>query len=472
MEAKKTVVILGAGPSGLAAGLELINNEYNVIIVERDNQVGGISKTVKYKDYHFDVGGHRFFTKNKEVNELWKSLLNKDFKKTKRLSRIYYNKKFFKYPIEIKDTLINAGLATSIACMTSYTKYRLFPVKPEKSFADWTSNRFGNKLFEMFFKSYTEKVWGVSTNELSAEWAMQRIKGLSLWEAVKNSVLKPKKKNKSLIDQFLYPTFGPGMMYEEMARIIKEKGGQILLNRNVVQILNKGNRVEKVIVEDDKKIKAEIACDYVISTIPLPTTIKLMNLKNQHKAKKIYQNLKFRDFISVNLIINNRDLFPDTWLYIHDPNIKMGRIQNYKNWSQHMTPDQNHSPIGCEYFCKQGDSFWNNTDSELIELASKELTTMNLINKGDVIEGHVYRMKDAYPIYFGNYRKAIANARQIVEDIANLHVAGRGGMFRYNNMDHSILTGLTAARNINKNNKKTSADIWSINADEEYQESE
>lgn len=458
---RKNIVILGAGPAALTAGLELSQKGHNVTLIEREFQVGGISKTVQSNGFRFDVGGHRFFTKNETVNNLWKKTLGKDFKRTPRLSRIFYNNKFFKYPIEIGDTLKNAGVLTSILCMVDFIRYRIIPIKPEKSFADWVTNRFGKRLFDMFFKSYTEKVWGISTKELSAEWATQRIKGLSLSGAVKNAMFKPKEKAKSLIEEFMYPKFGPGMMYEKMADNIKKSGGKIFLGQSISSIRTRGNKVVEVLTEDNKSYKG----DFFISTIPLPSTIKFLTPKIK-SLQGIDQDLKFRDFLSVNLVLRKRDVFPDTWIYVHDPSVIMGRIQNFKNWSEYMTPDKDLTPIGCEYFCNQGDDLWNKSDLELIQLATEEIVRIGFADADQVIDGNVYRMRDAYPVYMGNYKEAVERAKEVIDRFSNLSVAGRGGMFRYNNMDHSILAGLYAARNIMGEDN----DLWSVNTEEEYHE--
>lgn len=460
----KTVVILGAGPAALSAGLELNKKGFKTILIEREDKIGGISKTILYKGHRFDVGGHRFFTKSKEVNKLWHDTLGKDFVPTPRLSRIYYNRKFFMYPVEVKDTLLKAGIWTSIICVASYFKYKFFPIKPEKSFEDWVTNRFGQKLFKMFFQSYTEKVWGISTKKLSAEWATQRIKNLSMWETIKNAIFKPKEKVTSLIDEFYYPKYGPGMMYEKMAETLKKDGTEIMLSADVISLKKKGNRIEEVIIES-KGSKKSIKGDYFVSTIPLSDTIKFITPEIK-KLENIQKDLRFRDFLSVNLILKKPDLFPDTWIYVHDPAVKMGRVQNYKNWSRFMTADKDHTPIGCEYFCNQGDALWKTDDKKLIALASFELEKIGLAKKEDIVDGLVYRMRDAYPVYMGKYKEAICEAKSVIDSIENLEVAGRGGMFRYNNMDHSILAGLFAARKI----AGEKCDPWDVNEEKDYHE--
>ncbi len=461
----KKIIILGAGPAGLSAGLELIKNGYDVTIIEREKQVGGISKTILKKGNRFDVGGHRFFTKSDEVNKLWEDALGKDFRLTPRLSRIFYEKKFFMYPIELKDTMKKAGIGTSLLCMASYVRYHLFPIKPEKSFADWTTNRFGRKLFKMFFKSYTEKVWGISTDDLSADWAAQRIKGLSLWEAVKNAAFKPKVKAKSLIDEFKYPKHGPGMMYEKFADNFTKNGGKIVFGVEITSLKHNKGKIIGLLGLDEKGNPVKFTADSFLSTIPLPNTVRFLD-PSVREANGINKKLKFRDFLSVNLVINKKNIFPDCWIYVHDPTVTVGRVQNFKNWSQDMASSNKVTPIGCEYFCNQGDELWTKSDDELISLASDEMERVGLIKKDDILEGNVYRMRDAYPVYNGDYQKYIKQARIIIDKIDNLHIAGRGGMFRYNNMDHSILSGLYAARAIMGKN----FDPWEVNTEDDYHE--
>lgn len=465
MNEKNKVIFLGGGPASLAGGLELARKGYLVTILEREDRIGGISKTINFKGYRFDVGGHRFFSKSAEVMNLWKDILGDEFRKTPRLSRIYYNQKFFMYPIQIGDTLKKAGIITSLACLLSFVRYRIFPIRNEKSFADWVTNRFGKKLFDMFFLSYTEKVWGIPTQKLSADWAAQRIKGLSLWEVLKNAIFKPKNKAKTLIDEFYYPRYGPGMMYEKMAEKIEELGGKIIKNQQVTGIFTQNSQASFVKTRNQDSDEQTFYGDYFISSIPLPDTASFIEPKIDFSAD-IKNHLRFRDFLSVNLIIDQKDIFPDNWIYIHDPSVKMGRIQNFKNWSPDMTPNPKHSPIGCEYFCNQGDSFWNTPDQELIDLARNELEKIGLIKKDSLIDGNVYRMRDAYPVYTGNYQDWILKARKTIETVSNLQAIGRGGMFRYNNMDHSILSGIFAARNI----MGEKSDLWEINEEKEYHE--
>jgi len=460
----KTALVLGAGPAGLAAALELVRNNHRVIVFERDDVVGGISKTIEHHGYRFDMGGHRFFTKHPDVDAWWQSTLKSDFIRTTRLSRIYYNRHFFRYPIAIKDALHNAGIGPAFLWFLSFLRYKIRPIRPEKNFADWVTNRFGKRLFETFFKSYTEKVWGIPTTELSAEWAVQRIKGLSLWEAVRNAIFQPKAKATSLIEEFNYPKYGPGMMYEAVAETIKAAGGTILTGCRVTAIRRQNGAVTGIEVTQNG-VKTEYAADVVVSTIPLPDTLTLL-FPGDPDVEAAARNMRFRDFISVNLILDKAEVFPDTWIYVHDPSVKMGRIQNFKNWSPVMSPTPAHSPIGCEYFCTANDAFWNTPDAELLKLAATELKAIGLGGDAAIKDGCVCRVRNAYPMYTGAYREAVAFAQKRLAEIVNLQVAGRGGMFRYNNMDHSILSGWLASRKL----MGQDCNPWDANIDAEYHE--
>ena len=463
-ENTKNALVLGAGPAGLAAALELAQHGHQVTLFEQDNIVGGISRTTEHHGYRFDLGGHRFFTKNQEVEAWWHETLKADFIRTPRLSRIYYNRRFFKYPIAIKDALHNAGIGPSFLWFLSFIRYKIKPIRPETSFADWVTNRFGKRLFETFFKSYTEKVWGIPTTELSAEWAVQRIKGLSLWEAIRNAVIQPKAKATSLIEEFNYPKFGPGMMYEAVADRIRAAGGVVLTGHTVTGIQRMDGRITGVEVTKDG-VKTVHAADVVVSTIPLPDTLTMLFPGNPEVEASV-KNMRFRDFISVNLILDKADVFPDTWIYIHDPTVKLGRVQNFKNWSPWMTPTPDHTPVGCEYFCTAGDALWNTPDTELLKLATTELKAIGLGGDANIMDGCVCRVRNAYPMYTGPYQQAIAHAKKLLAGIQNLQVAGRGGMFRYNNMDHSILSGWLAARKL----MGQECNPWNANTDDEYHE--
>lgn len=469
---KKRIIIFGAGPAGLACAMELIKNNQEVVMVEKDSQVGGIAKTVKYKGYHFDIGGHRFFTKEKEVLDLWQNTLGNDFLKRPRLSRIYYNNKFYFYPLKPLNALKNLGIFQALGIMASYVFTRLkyymgFQKKP-KTFEDWVTQKFGKKLFNIFFKTYTEKVWGIPTREIGAEWAAQRIKGLSLTKAVINAFFPKIKRAKttSLIDEFHYPRFGPGMMYEKMADMVKEKGGRIISQAKVIQIRRENDRILGVVYEDASGIKQEISGTHYVSTMPLPELVRKFDPPAREDVMKSLEFLRFRSFIAICLIADEKDLFPDNWIYIHSPEVQVGRIQNFKNWNPDLVPDKTKTALGMEYFCFEGDSLWKTPDSELIQLASLELKKIGMGKNSKVIDGFVVRQKDAYPIYKIGYQEHLQKAYGYIKTFSNFQIIGRGGTFQYNNMDHSILSGLYAARNIMGAN----FNVLGINIDEAYHE--
>lgn len=466
----KKVVVIGGGPAGLTAAYELCKAGRGTVILEKDSIVGGISRTVDYKGYHFDIGGHRFFTKVKAVDDMWREVLGDKFIKRSRLSRIYYRKKFFYYPLRPSNALTAMGLWNSILIVMSYLQAKLFPVKPEKTFEQWVSNRFGKHLYDTFFKSYTEKVWGISCDEISAEWAAQRIKGLSLITAVKNSFFKENGNDKdtvikTLISSFDYPIKGPGMMWEAFADVVREKGGSIRFGADVEKIFHSNNRVESVTIRLNGKEESVEGTDF-ISTMPLREFVRKLEPVAPEEVLNAADNLKYRDFVTVALIINKSDLFPDNWIYIHDPEVKVGRIQNYKNWSPYMVPDLEKTCLGLEYFCFEGDSIWIMPDRELVELAKRELDILGLAESSDVEEGTVVRMPKAYPVYDAVYHKSLETIRFFVDKIENLQLIGRNGMHRYNNQDHSMLTAMLAVRNIAGEDH----DLWSVNVDEEYHE--
>lgn len=467
----KTIIIMGGGPAGLAAAHEVTRSGHKTILFEKASQVGGMSKTVKYKDYRFDMGGHRFFSKSAEVNRLWTETLGEDFLIRNRKSRIYYNNRYFDYPIKTGNALMGLGLWTSIRVLLSYFRARLFPFKIEESFEHWVTNRFGGKLYSIFFKTYTEKLWGIPCTEIKAEWAAQRIKGLSLLTAIINALSIRKKQDvKTLIDHYKYPKYGPGMMYERMADTITQRGGKIYLDSSVEQILHADNRIKSVkVIRSHKGTREEFnqSGDHFISSIPITELVLKMNPGAPDHVISSAKQLKYRSFITVNLILAKPLNFPDTWIYVHSPEVKLARIQNYGNWSPYMVPDKNKTALGVEYFCTENDSMWNMSEKKLIELALKELEILNLCNKSDYMDGFVAKVPKAYPVYDKNYPTNLANIKSYLAKFTNLQPVGRYGMFKYNNMDHSILTGIYAVRNA----MGEKYDIWSINTDMMYQES-
>jgi protoporphyrinogen oxidase len=466
------VVIIGAGPAGLTAAYMLSKAGVQSIVLEKDPTVGGIARTINYKNYYFDIGGHRFFTKVKSVENIWKEVLGEDLLRRHRLSRIYFNKKFFYYPLRPWNALLGLGIWNSILISFSYLTSQLFPSRKEETFEQWVSNRFGKHLYKIFFKTYTEKVWGIPCNEISAEWAGQRVKGLSLMTALKHAILKkqPGQKDKkrvikTLIEEFDYPKLGPGMMWRAMVEIIQKNGSQVCLGKEVEGIRWSGNKVEALEVRGDGQIELLSGKDF-ISSMPLREALQKFKPGVPKEVLDAANDLKYRDFLTVALIINKPKVFPDTWIYIHDPEVKVGRIQNFKNWSPFMVPEPNKTCLGLEYFCFEGDRLWNMPDEKLIELAKRELSTLGLVNQNDVEEGTVVRMPKAYPIYDSTYQKAIDVVRHFLNEFDNLQLVGRNGMHKYNNQDHSMLTALLSAENILGANH----DLWAINVEQEYHE--
>ena len=466
------VVIIGAGPAGLTAAYVLSKAGVESMVLEKDQTVGGIARTVNYKGYYFDLGGHRFFTKVDSVEKIWKEVLAEDLLRRNRLSRIYYNKKFFYYPLRPLNALLGLGIWNSILIFFSYLTAQLFPSKEEETFEQWVSNRFGKRLFRIFFKTYTEKVWGMSCKEISADWAGQRVKGLSLITALKNAILKnqdnqkdKKKVIKTLIDEFDYPKFGPGMMWQAMVESIREKGSHVCLGKAVEGIRWTGNKVEALEVKQNGQIELISGTDF-ISSMPIREALQKFKPVVPKEVLEAANGLKYRDFLTVALIINKPMIFPDTWVYIHDPEVKVGRIQNFKNWSPFMVPDPNRTCLGLEYFCFEGDDLWNMPDDQLIELAKKELESLGLVNKKEVEDGTVVRMPKAYPVYDSTYRKSLDVVRQFLNRFDNFQLVGRNGMHKYNNQDHSMLTAMLSAENI----LGASHDLWTVNVEQEYHE--
>jgi protoporphyrinogen oxidase len=466
----KRVIVMGGGPAGLTAAYNLCKKGIKCVVLEKDDVVGGLSRTVSYNGYHFDIGGHRFFTKVKAVEDLWREVLGKNFLRRSRLSRIYYDGKFFNYPLRPLNALMGLGLLNSIFILMSYVYAQLHPEKPEDSFEQWISNRFGKRLYHIFFKNYTEKVWGIPCTEISAEWAAQRIKGLSLVAALKDSLIKQRNKNrndviKTLIDEFDYPKRGPGMMWEATTDIINLRGGLVQKESLVQKIFWNNHRVEALEIKVNGQKEVIEGTDF-ISSMAVRDLIKSFEPSVPDKVLAAAKKLNYRDFLTVALVITKGDLFPDNWIYIHDPSVRVGRIQNYKNWSPFMVPDPSKSCVGLEYFCFEGDGLWTMPDQELVDLGKKELETLKFIRAADVEDGAVVRMPKAYPVYDPEYLDALKIVREFINGIDNLQLVGRNGMHRYNNQDHSMLTAMLAVENILGANH----DLWEVNAEQEYLE--
>ena len=466
---------MGAGPAGLTAAYELMKHDVPVTIIEKDpSYVGGLARTVEHKGYRFDIGGHRFFSKNQEVEDLWTEILGPEMLTRDRLSRIYYQGKYFAYPLKAANALWNLGLIETIRCMASYARARLFPMPHPRSFEDWVRNQFGWRLYKIFFKTYTEKVWGISTTELSADWAAQRIKSLDMWLVIKSALLPHRKPSRrddivtTLIDSFRYPRLGPGQMWERVATIAGEKGQPVIFGQAVDHIKHDRGRVRKVVTKTASGQIHEYAGTDFVSSIPIRQLIDRLDPAPPEAVQKAAKSLCYRDFISVALMIDRADVFPDNWIYIHDPSVRVGRIQNFKNWSPAMVPDQSKTCLGLEYFCFEGDGLWTSDDATLVKLATKELEQLGVCTPQQVFDGVVIRQPKAYPVYDDAYQQHVDVVRDYLRtQLSNLHLVGRNGMHKYNNQDHSMMTALLVARNIATG---SSYDPWNVNAEAVYHE--
>jgi protoporphyrinogen oxidase len=471
------VAIIGAGPAGLTAAYLLTKAGLSVTVIEKDpEQVGGISRTVEYEGFRFDIGGHRFFSKSQEVVDLWNEILPHDFIDRPRMSRIYYQGRFYSYPLRAFEALRNLGLIRSSLCMLSYAKAKLFPIREVRSFEDWVVNQFGRKLYSIFFKTYTEKVWGMPCDTMSADWAAQRIKGLSLGKAVfdglKRSLGLNRKPNdgmgtKTLLENFRYPRLGPGMMWDAARDRVIEGGNHVLMGHALKQLTvdQVTGRWRMTATANGKTVTIDAA--HMISSAPMRELASRI-----HPVPATLGNalaLGYRDFLTVALMIRSDDLFPDNWIYIHDPRVKVGRIQNFRSWSPEMVPDPEIACVGLEYFCFEGDGLWSSSDEELMALATREMELMGLIKAEQVVGGAVVRQEKAYPVYDETYAENVAKMRAELEDAyPTLHLVGRNGMHRYNNQDHAMMTAMLTVRNIIAG--KRVFDIWGVNEDAEYHE--
>ena len=455
------VLVLGAGPAGLTAAYVLAREGKRVTVLERDDVVGGLSRTEVRDGWRFDLGGHRFYTKSPEVELLWHEILGEELLLRPRLSRIYFDGRFIDYPLSAGELVRKLGPAELARAIGSYAAARLRPAGPQVTLEQWVTRRFGRRLYETFFRSYTEKVWGVPCSELRADWAAQRIKELSFMSAAR-SALRPAAETDatSLIRQFHYPRQGPGQMWEAMAARIEELGGEVLLGKPVERITVDGGRVTAVLAGGNEYVAPQ-----VISSLPLSVTPQLADAAPQHVVRAAGA-LRHRDFLTVALAVDGADLFPDNWVYIHDPRVKVARIQNYRSWSPWMVPDPTATSVGLEYFCFAGDELWNTPDEQLVRLAATELERVGLADAGRVRQGWVVRVPMAYPIYDERYSERVAAIRGWVDGLANLQQVGRNGLHRYNNSDHSMLTGMCAAANIDG----AQHDLWEVNVDSWYGE--
>lgn len=458
-------VIIGAGPAGLTAGYELLQHGVKSTILEASpDRVGGLSQTVVYKGFRFDIGGHRFFSKNQEVEKLWTRWLGGDMLRVPRLSRILYNGNYFDYPLKASNAFRNLGLIETARCVFSWLFAQVKPRHPETSFEDWVINRFGYRLYSIFFRSYTEKVWGMPCHEISADWAAQRIKDLNLLRAGLSALgLTGGRTIKTLIDEFRYPRLGPGMLWERLSDQLQESGCRVELGQKVDTIVWGADGVEEV-----RSGELRLRGDTFFSSMPMRSLIRALSPEPPREVVEAAEGLRYRDYLTVILILKTDNLFPDNWLYIHDPTVKVGRIQNYKNWSPEMVPSPDLTSLGLEYFCDVGDELWAMSDSELIELGTKELSALGLLRSDQLRDGTVVRVPKAYPVYDDSYQQCVDMVRDFVQSkLPNLQMIGRNGMHRYNNQDHAMWTGILGARNALGLGKY---DLWKVNADAEYLE--
>jgi len=518
---QKTAIIFGAGPAGLTAAYELLQRtDIKPIIFEMTGDIGGISKTVLYKGNRIDIGGHRFFSKSDRVMKWWQDILplqgfpskddlilgrdiplsqlqdSPDPEKTdkvllvrNRISRVYFLKKFFDYPISLSvKTLSNLRIIRSSKIFLSYLKARLLPIKNEVSLEDFFINRFGRELYLTFFKDYTEKVWGAPCREISNEWGVQRVKGVSLLKLffngikrilLKDSSIHQKKTETSLIERFLYPKFGPGQMWEEVANVIREKGGKVFLNNRIVGIKHENDKIVEVKIRNEKtgEVFSQMG-DYFFSSMPVKDLIFAFEDGASGDVLKVADGLKYRAFITVGLLLKKlrfknetkiktaNDILPDNWIYIQDREVKLGRLQIYNNWSPYLVRDHNTVWIGLEYFCDEDDEIWNKSDKELSNFAIEELTLIGGIDNRDVLDSVVIRLPKTYPAYFGTYPRFHV-VRTFLDQFENLFPIGRNGMHKYNNMDHSMLTAIVAVDNI-VNNVSIKENIWAVNTEAKY----
>jgi len=465
-------IVIGAGPAGLTAAYELNKLGHRSTLIESDDVVGGISRTVSYKGYRFDIGGHRFFSKVPLINELWDEILGEEFLLRPRLSRIHYAGKYFDYPLKAGNAIAGLGPLEMLLIGMSYTKSKLWPSLPESNFEQWVSNRFGKRLYQIFFKTYTEKVWGIPCCEISADWAAQRIKNLSLKEAVRNALMGQGKTGKgqvitSLIDQFKYPRLGPGMMWETCEQKLNDADCKTHRGWHVEKVNLQGMCVETVEAVDGEGQRQTFKGNHFISTMPLRELILALHPVVPDAVRAAAEGLRYRDFLTVVLIVKREDLFPDNWIYIHSGEVKMGRVQNYKSWSPAMVPDPTTSSLGLEYFVWETDDLWHWSDDRLVELGIQECIQIGLCERNEVIDGTVVRMPKAYPIYDHTYQDHLKTIRAYIDKVENLQTIGRNGQHRYNNQDHSMLTAVYAAQNIAGERMH---DVWAVNVDQEYHE--
>ncbi len=460
------VCILGAGPAGLAAAWEMARaGVTDVVVLERQEGPGGLARTESFRDLGYDLGPHRFFTSNKEVKQLWREVLGEDFQPVQRLTRIFYRDRFFRYPIAAADALPKLGLWQAGLALASFARAQLGPAPGQaRSFDEWVSASFGPRLYETFFKVYTEKVWGVPCREISADWAAQRIKGLDLWGVARRALrFGGGRQAKTLAEEFDYPRLGAGQMSEQMRRKLEEAGLRFYFNREIQKVHLRGDRIIAVEVPGMR-----VEAGHFLSSIPITSFINSIQPKPEEALLRSSERLGWRDHITVDLDVEGEALFPDQWIYVHDPGVKMARLANYANFSTDMAA-AGRTPVSVEYFCFRDDALWRMADEDLVDLAKDELSRMGLLSSASVAAGRVRREAESYPSYVLGWRQHFEPLRRFVDSLSNLQAIGRGGMFKYNNMDHSVYSGILAARNL-WGADGAPFDLWRINIDAKYQE--
>ncbi len=472
--ARDPVVIIGAGPAGLTAAHELSLAGVPCVVLEATDDVGGISRTVERNGWRFDIGGHRFFTKVPEVEELWNHFLpDGEFLLRPRMSRIYYRGKFFDYPLKASNALKNLGIVEAVRCVLSYFLVRVRPPKDQSNIEGWVAARFGWRLYRIFFKTYTEKVWGVPATEIEADWAAQRIKNLSLVSAIWNALFPKRGQTKitTLIDRFRYPKYGPGQMWRAARDEVVSRGVEVRLNTVVTGVERRDGRAVSVSYAGPDGA-GTVRASHVVSSMAIRELIAAIEPAVPDEVRRAGDGLRYRDFLTVALVVPQEFSFPDNWIYIHDPAVKVGRIQNFGSWSPYLVKN-GRTCLGLEYFVTEDDELWSAPDGELMALASKEIRELGLVS-GDVVEaGYVVRQPKAYPVYDAHYAANVETIRRWLEsDLPNVHLVGRNGMHRYNNSDHSMMTALLTARNILavERGEQPPHDVWAVNVEEEYHE--
>ncbi|MEM9555246.1 MAG: NAD(P)/FAD-dependent oxidoreductase [Acidobacteriota bacterium] len=474
----RRTVVVGAGPAGLTAALELGKLGQDGVVFEADEVVGGISRSVDFAGCRLDIGGHRFFTKVREVEALWREILGDDLLVRERMSRIFYRDVFFDYPLKPANALRGLGIVEAVRVVLSYLRAQAFPIEDERTFDAWVSNRFGRRLFEIFFETYTEKVWGMPCSEISAAWAAQRIKNLDLLTAVKNAFLGGGRRDgevvTSLIEQFLYPRLGPGMMWERASELAAGYGLETHLRSRVVEVEHEDGQVTAVTVAGPDGTRRREPCASLISSMPITGLVRAMRPAAPAEVLAAADGLRYRDFLIIGLIVEREHLFPDNWIYVHSPEVRVGRVQSFKNWSPEMVADPSTSFIGLEYFVNEGDDLWSMDDDDLVTLGAAEAETIGLFDADEVSAGTVVRQPKAYPVYDDDYERHLETIRAWLDGFDNLETIGRNGQHRYNNQDHSMVAGLWAARNIARRaegaDPSADYDLWSINVEQEFHE--